>query len=235
MAKFQLLHDALLQRQLDPSNQRASPPAGPRRWLELVHSRDYHEAFSRHALHPLQQRHTTGGVLTARLALRHVIACHLAGGTHHAFPCLWEWILHFQNVAVAARVVAERGRGGAADGGRPRCTSRRRHRCDLQDNPRVLAFSAHCASNFPAKKQRSSLDLLLPDELEDEGYLKAIGAVVPDSLGQYRPSLVIYNAAGVDNHVVIDSVGCVPAAGGFCAGITWCWMHNCAEDYPWRL
>lgn len=67
----------------------------PRRSLELIHSRRYHQAFARGELLPAEQRRiglpaTTplvqrtwlavgGSLLTARLALQHGVACHLAG------------------------------------------------------------------------------------------------------------------------------------------------------------
>ena len=54
-------------------------------------------------------------------------------------------------------------------------------------------------SNFPLHKQRSDHDLALPDGLEDDGYLAALGALLPDLLSQVRPDLVLYNA-GVDPH-----------------------------------
>jgi acetoin utilization deacetylase AcuC-like enzyme len=67
------------------------------------------------------------------------------------------------------------------------------------DEPRVLTVSAHCASNFPLRKQRSDVDLPLADGLEDVDYLRAIGDLIPDLLDQQRPQLVLYNA-GVDPH-----------------------------------
>jgi acetoin utilization deacetylase AcuC-like enzyme len=67
------------------------------------------------------------------------------------------------------------------------------------DDPRVFCFSAHCASNFPLRKQTSDLDLPLPDGLGDDDYLAAVGDVLPDLLDQVRPDLVLYNS-GVDPH-----------------------------------
>ena len=66
-------------------------------------------------------------------------------------------------------------------------------------DPRVFSFSAHCASNFPLRKQNSDVDLSLADGLEDDDYLIAIGDLIPDLLDQHRPQLVLYNA-GVDPH-----------------------------------
>jgi len=69
----------------------------------------------------------------------------------------------------------------------------------FRNEPRVFTFSAHCASNFPARKQRSDLDLPLEDGLEDRAYLAQIEGVLPELLEKVRPDLVLYNA-GVDPH-----------------------------------
>jgi acetoin utilization deacetylase AcuC-like enzyme len=69
----------------------------------------------------------------------------------------------------------------------------------FQQEPRVFCFSAHCASNFPLRKQIGDLDLPLADGLCDDEYLAAIGNVLPDLLSAVQPDLVLYNA-GVDPH-----------------------------------
>ncbi|MGC5198081.1 histone deacetylase, partial [Aphanothece microscopica RSMan92] len=102
MAKFRLLFELLQRQGLADATSVHRPLPIPRRWLELVHPRRYHQAFARDELSPGEQRRiglpssqplvrrtwlSVGGtLLTARLALRHGVACHLAGGTHHAFP-----------------------------------------------------------------------------------------------------------------------------------------------------
>ena len=215
MAKFRLLHQQLLRQDLVVEGQIHQPLPAPRRWLELVHARGYHQAFARGELGAAAERRiglpaTTplvrrtwlavgGTVLTARLALKHGLACHLAGGTHHAFPDYGSGFCIFNDCAVAARVLlaeglvaklmvidldVHQGDGTAAI---------------FADEPRVFTVSAHCASNFPLRKQCSNVDLALDDGLEDDDYLRAIGDLIPDLLDQQRPDLVLYNA-GVDPH-----------------------------------
>ena len=215
MAKFRLLHQRLQQQGLAVEDQIHQPLPAPRRWLELVHGRGYHQAFARGELGAAAERRiglpaTTplvrrswlavgGTVLTARLALHHGLACHLAGGTHHAFPDHGSGFCIFNDCAVAARVLlaeglvrqlmvidldVHQGDGTAAI---------------FTGDPRVFTVSAHCASNFPLRKQCSDVDLPLDDGLEDDDYLRAIGDLIPDLLDQRRPDLVLYNA-GVDPH-----------------------------------
>ena len=215
MAKFRLLAEHLAAQDLLRPEQVRQPLPVPRRWLELVHGRAYHQAFARGELTAAEERRiglpaTTplvrrswlavgGTVLTSRLALQHGLACHLAGGTHHAFPHYGSGFCIFNDVAIAARVLlseglvrqllvidldVHQGDGTAAI---------------FADDARVFTFSAHAASNFPLRKQSSDLDLPLADGLDDDAYLAAIGALLPDLIEQVRPDLVLYNA-GVDPH-----------------------------------
>jgi acetoin utilization deacetylase AcuC-like enzyme len=215
MAKFRLLHTLLQRQGLATPEQFHRPLPVPRRWLELVHARGYHQAFARGSLSAAEQRRiglpaTTplvqrtwlavgGTVLTARLALRHGVACHLAGGTHHAFPNHGSGFCIFNDCAVAARVLL-----AEAAVRRLMLIDLDVHQGDASaaifaGDPRVFTFSAHCASNFPLRKQTSDLDLPLADGLGDDDYLRTIGDLVPDLLDQHRPDLVLYNA-GVDPH-----------------------------------
>jgi hypothetical protein len=45
------------------------------------------------------------------------------------------------------------------------------------NSPGIFTLSVHAASNFPARKQHSSLDVPLPDGLQDEQYLAAVAEV----------------------------------------------------------
>lgn len=45
----------------------------------------------------------------------------------------------------------------------------------FQDEPAVFTVSVHGASNFPSRKQKSSLDVPLPDNTEDAAYLRYCG------------------------------------------------------------
>ena len=42
----------------------------------------------------------------------------------------------------------------------------------FQEDPAVFTFSVHGASNFPARKQKSSIDVPLPDNTGDEVFLR---------------------------------------------------------------
>ena len=215
MGKFHRLLERLRRLDLAREDQLHCPLPVPRRWLELTHTRRYHEAFARGQLSPAEERRiglpaTTplvrrswlavgGTVLTTRLALERGVACHLAGGTHHAFPDHGSGFCIFNDCAVASQLLLEEDRVD-----RIMVVDLDVHQGDgtaviFHDEGRVFTFSAHGASNFPLRKQFSDFDLPLKDGLEDEAYLTAVGGPLSDLLDQVRPNLVLYNA-GVDPH-----------------------------------
>lgn len=140
-----------------------------------------------------------GTFLAGEIALREGIACHLAGGTHHADTEGPSGFCLFNDLAVAAsalllsrpvkRILIFDTDVHQGDG-----TAR-----ILADEPRVFTCSLHAARNFPVRKARSDLDIALPDQLGDEAYLHQIRQVLPALLSDWQPDLVLYDA-GVDVH-----------------------------------
>ncbi|KAA8493319.1 Uncharacterized protein FVE85_8764 [Porphyridium purpureum] len=138
-----------------------------------------------------------GTVLASRLALHHGMACHLAGGTHHASAGAGAGFTILNDMAVAAILMLEellvsrmlildldvhQGDGSARM---------------LKDNPRVFTCSVHCADNYPLRKATSDLDIPLPAGTRDAEYMDCIQRYLPDLLGSIKPDLVLYDA-GVD-------------------------------------
>ena len=210
MAKFRQLEGCLRDMGLASDGQMHRPLPVPRRWLELVHSRGYHQAFARDQLDRQAQRRiglpaTTplvqrtwlavgGTLLTARLALQHGVACHLAGGTHHAFPDFGSGFCIFNDLAITARVLLEQER--------LQCllvVDLDVHQGDataliFQGDARVFTFSAHAASNFPARKQVSDLDLPFQDGVGDQDYLSQVGMGRTGTLWGYEQLGVVPDA-----------------------------------------
>ncbi|MEB3117415.1 MAG: histone deacetylase [Limnothrix sp.] len=215
MQKFARLYDRLRSDGTATPEQFHQPDRPPQDWIELVHDRAYVEAYCQGTLDPKAQRRiglpwspalanrtcvaAGGTVLTARLALRHGLACNLAGGTHHAFPDFGSGFCIFNDLAIAARVLQAEG---LVD--RVLIVDLDVHQGDgtawiFRNEPQVFTFSMHCEANFPARKQASDLDVALPEGMEDDDYLQTLDRFLPDLLAQVRPDLVIYDA-GVDPH-----------------------------------
>ncbi len=148
---------------------------------------------------PLLRRalHAAGGTLAAVDALERGLGLNLAGGTHHAFPGRAEGYSLFNDVAVAVHWL--RAKEGFS--GRVLVVDLDAHQGNgtavfFREDPSVFTLSLHGERNYPLKKERSDLDVGLPDGTGDEAYLWALEEALERAKG-FRPHLVFYNA-GVD-------------------------------------
>ena len=141
---------------------------------------------------------TGGTVLAAKLAINYGIACNTAGGSHHANYDGGAGYCVFNDVAVAAHYLLDRGLAGKIlildlD------VHQGNGSADIfQNNKNVFTFSMHSKTNYPAKKSLSDLDVELDDNLEDEQYIKILKFYL-DQLNQENFDYVFY-IAGVDIH-----------------------------------
>jgi acetoin utilization deacetylase AcuC-like enzyme len=147
-----------------------------------------------------RSRRSAGGTLEAcRAALEEGAAVNLAGGTHHAFRDRGEGYCVFNDAAIAARAMQAEGRVRRVvviD-------------CDVHqgngtaaifaDDPTVFTFSIHGRNNFPFHKERSDLDVELPDGTADSAYLEALEAGLARAVPASRADLAIY-VSGADPH-----------------------------------
>lgn len=147
-----------------------------------------------------RSRRSAGATVEAcLLALEEGAAVNLAGGTHHAFRDRGEGYCVFNDAAIAVRALQAEGRVRKAvviD-------------CDVhqgngtasifEEDPTVFTFSIHGRNNFPFHKERSDLDVELPDGTADAEYLAALEEGLERSLGESRAELAIY-VSGADPH-----------------------------------
>ncbi len=141
---------------------------------------------------------TGGTVLASKLALDSKLACNTAGGSHHATFNFGAGYCVFNDVAVAANYLKNKsyakkiliidldvhqGNGNAEI---------------FKNDKNVLTFSMHCASNYPAKKSKSDIDVELKDNMEDKEYLDILSKQVK-KLNENTFDFVFY-VAGVDIH-----------------------------------
>ncbi len=61
----------------------------------------------------------------------------------------------------------------------------------------VFTFSMHGAGNYPFKKEKSDLDIAVPDGSGDEVYLKILKETLPKLIEEQKPDFIFY-LAGVD-------------------------------------
>ncbi len=219
MSKYARVRERCLAEQVLDAEQLAEPPAISWEHLALVHGSSYLQRVQEGTLSPLEQRRigfpwspemversrrSVGATLAAaRIALDDAtlrgwgVAANLAGGTHHAYPEHGEGFCVFNDAAVTVRVLQRESRierAAILD-------------CDVHQgngtaaifaaDPTVFTFSIHGARNFPFRKERSTLDVELPDGAGDDTFLAALDLHVPEIIAAFRPDLVVY-LAGAD-------------------------------------
>ena len=141
---------------------------------------------------------TGGTVLASKLALNYGIACNTAGGSHHANYDGGAGYCVFNDVAVAAHYLLDRGFAN-----RILIVDLDVHQGNgnseiFKDNKHVFTFSMHSKTNYPAKKSISDLDIELQDNLEDDAYIKTLKFYL-NELNNENFDFVFY-IAGVDIH-----------------------------------
>jgi len=216
MEKFALLAEHLRATGVLHSNNLFRPSKAKLAWIERAHCPDYVARFidNRWTAREIKRCNLpwseglverslvspAGTVLTAQLALHTGIACHLAGGTHHAHYDYASGFCVFNDLAITAKLLlaenqlervlifdcdVHQGDGTATL---------------LADEPRAFTCSIHAGNNFPFTKSLSDLDVALDDGLDDEAYLTVVADTLAQVVEQHRPQLVLYDA-GVDIYV----------------------------------
>jgi acetoin utilization deacetylase AcuC-like enzyme len=67
----------------------------------------------------------------------------------------------------------------------------------FEKEERVFTFSMHGAHNYPFRKERSDLDVPLPDGIRDAEYLELLTTHLGNILDERRPDIAFY-LSGVD-------------------------------------
>lgn len=198
----------------EPITEHAPDPM-PREWLEAVHCPSYVDEVFRAAVPAEKERrigfpvtphiasrvrHTNGGTwLAAQLARQHGYAANSAAGSHHALHDSGAGYCVFNDLAVCANRLL-----GENQARRVLIVDLDVHQGDgtaslLAGREDVFTLSLHAEKNFPVRKARSTLDLPLPDGLDDRGYMAVLTRYLPQVLDEYAPDFVLYQA-GVDPH-----------------------------------
>jgi acetoin utilization deacetylase AcuC-like enzyme len=130
-------------------------------------------------------------------AMNNGVAFNVAGGTHHAGSNWGEGFCMLNDQAIAANYLlhhdlaksvliidldVHQGNGTAQI---------------FEQEQRVFTFSMHGANNFPARKEKSDLDIPLPDGVIDEEFLNIVAKMLPRLIEQQQPDFIFY-LAGVD-------------------------------------
>lgn len=213
MLKYELIPAQLLYEGTVKEEAFFSPSPIPENILLQTHDADYWQRMKTLELTPREMR-AIGFPLSAPLVEREVrilqgtldcarisettgVALNVAGGTHHAFADKGEGFCLLNDFAVAAnQLLLEKPK-------------ERILICDLdvhQGNgtasllgtaERVFTFSMHGAHNYPFHKEKSHLDIGLPDGISGTEYLRILRETLPKIINDFRPTRIFY-LSGVD-------------------------------------
>jgi len=137
-----------------------------------------------------------GSIQAASAALISGVSGNLGGGTHHAMADMGQGFCVFNDLAVTTLFLiknqlvrkvaildldAHQGNGNASI---------------LGDIPEVFILSVHGEKSYPYHKVASTIDVALPEDVDDHRYIKALQDALP-LLFKFQPDILLF-IAGVD-------------------------------------
>lgn len=213
MLKYELIPAQLLHEGVISAENIFSPDRVSEEVILLTHDPAYWHQLRDLTLPPKEQRRI-GFPLSNRLierevkiakgtidgchyAFEHGVAFNVAGGTHHAGTNWGEGFCMLNDQAIAANYLLSKELASSIliidlDVHQGNGTAQ-----IFKNDSRVFTFSMHGDKNFPFRKERSDLDIPLPDAMEDEQYLKLLTDTLPDLMNKHKPDFIFY-LAGVD-------------------------------------
>lgn len=213
MIKYELLPEQLIYEGTVTEDNFFHPPKLDEATILMTHEPAYWEKLKNQQLSrkeiraigfPMSERlvergrHIANGtVQCARFAQQNGVALNVAGGTHHSFSYKGEGFCLLNDIAIAANYLLHHQLAGKIlivdlDVHQGNGTAQ-----IFRGEDRVFTFSMHGAKNYPLRKEKSDLDIALPDKTEDEPYLKVLRETLPRILDQVAPDFVFY-LSGVD-------------------------------------
>jgi acetoin utilization deacetylase AcuC-like enzyme len=213
MLKYELIPEQLLHVGVIKPANLFSPGILNEEIILLTHEENYWHQLRDLTL-PLKEQRRTGFPLSARLVERGIriargtingchyarefgVAFNVAGGTHHAGTNWGEGFCLLNDQAIAANYLLNKKLASSIliidlDVHQGNGTAQ-----IFENSPQVFTFSMHGANNFPFRKEKSDLDLALPDGAGDEEYLALLSKSLPNLISQQKPDFIFY-LAGVD-------------------------------------
>ncbi|WP_109851228.1 histone deacetylase [Aquimarina sp. AU58] len=186
------------------------PDAAP---ILTVHTKGYYKSLIELSLDPKTARKigfplskelidreviiADGTIKASQYAMQHGIAMNIAGGTHHAYTDRGEAFCLLNDQAIGARYLLQHGLAKKIlivdlDVHQGNGTAE-----IFENDDTVFTFSMHGANNYPFKKEKSDLDIELPNQTEDHEYLKILKETLPQLINDQEPDFMYY-LSGVD-------------------------------------
>ena len=213
MEKYSLLPQQLIREGVIDEKDFFVPPPLDHEYILSVHTELYLQKLLKGGLSAKEERKigfayspqlvereiliASGTVQNALYALENNCSLNIAGGTHHAYADHGEGFCLLNDIAIAARYLLDKrivrqvlvvdldvhqGNGTAKI---------------FENDPFVFTFSMHGAKNYPLKKEKSDLDIELPDTTEDDSYLSLLNENLKFVFDKSNPQFVFFQS-GVD-------------------------------------
>lgn len=213
MEKYNLLPEQLLYEGTVTDDHFFAPESLPEQLVTRTHAPDYWEKLNGLQLDRKEERKTgfplsrqlvdrelvimNGTLEASRYALQYGIAMNIAGGTHHAFTDRGEGFCLLNDIAIASHFLLDKGHAQKIlvvdlDVHQGNGTAQ-----IFQNEDRVFTFSMHGEKNYPMHKEKSDLDIELPDGITDEPYLKLLNRHLNELLDRVQPDFIFFQS-GVD-------------------------------------
>jgi acetoin utilization deacetylase AcuC-like enzyme len=210
--KYRLVFEKILRKGAKKENFISPEPASDEDII-LVHSEKYLKKLKTGRLSPAEimtlelpysaelldfsQLMVGGTILAAQLALEDGLTIHIGGGFHHAFHDHGEGFCILNDVAIALRKLQKSGtidKAMIVD-------------CDVHqgngtaeifaEDKTVFTYSMHQMDIYPAKKEKSMLDVGFWSDDTDVKYLQSLRSHFPRLYKTFEPDVVFY-LAGAD-------------------------------------
>jgi acetoin utilization deacetylase AcuC-like enzyme len=213
MLKYELIPEQLLYEGTITANNIFSPQPCPDEIVLWTHDPLYVEKLHQQTLSPKEQRQvgfpqspqlthrefiiTQGTIDCCHYAMQHGIALNVAGGTHHAFANRGEGFCLLNDMGVASNYLLRKKLVKQIliidlDVHQGNGTARL-----FENDQRVFTFSMHGEHNYPFRKEKSDLDIPLPDGTDDKTYLPLLQSALTRLLNEVKPDFVFF-LSGVD-------------------------------------
>ncbi|MEW6103542.1 MAG: histone deacetylase [bacterium] len=213
MEKYGLIIEKLLKNGLILKSDIIEPEIADLNSLLLVHTEEYIEKLKRGILSQHEEailelpyskelfkafRYAAGGsILAGRQGLENGIGINVGGGFHHAFPDHGEGFCMLNDIAICVSVLKKEGKIK-----KPLIFD-----CDLhqgngtarifKQEASVFTYSIHQEKLYPLIKERSTIDVNLPNSTGDSEYLSIIQNDLNWIMDNFKPDFIVY-VAGAD-------------------------------------
>ncbi|WP_074405528.1 histone deacetylase family protein [Aquimarina megaterium] len=213
MVKYELLPKQLLYEGTCKEENFFEPKIPDPQLILAVHTKDYYTSLIELSLNPKAARKigfplskelidremiiADGTIQASEYAIQYGVAMNIAGGTHHAYTDRGEAFCLLNDQAIGARYLLQHGLAKKIlivdlDVHQGNGTAE-----IFESDDTVFTFSMHGANNYPFKKEKSDLDIELPNQTEDHEYLRILKETLPQLINDQKPDFMYY-LSGVD-------------------------------------